>query len=97
MILKPIPEDKIVGINKGDIRYLWYKGDVRKVVVKATYNHHKQGICVDYELKTVCGNLWVDIDKLFLSRKECVKDHISFLENKHIEMTKKCDNLRNSL
>jgi len=82
--MKPIPEDKIDGIKKGDWRYLWYKGDVRKVEVKSTYNEpNGEGICVDYELKTCCGNLWVNINKLFLTEQECIETHISNLKSKY--------------
>ena len=83
MMFKKISQDKIEGINKGDIRYFWYKGDVREVIVKAIYNHQKQGICVDYKLKIMHGNLWVDIEKLFLTKKECIAEHISILEKKY--------------
>jgi len=82
--MRPIPEDKMEEIKKGDLRYLWYKGAVRKVRVLSTYDQpDSDGICVDYKTKTTSGTTWVNINKLFFTEEECLQNHISNLQKKY--------------
>lgn len=88
----PIIPHKLKGIKKGDNRFLWYKGDIRKVTVTSTYDQpDTKGICIDYELKGSSGNLWVNINELFINAKDCFEDHVKKVKGKHKKEIEKLD------
>ena len=74
-------------IKKGDLRWIWFKGNVIQVKVLSTYNH-KNGICIKYETKTTCGSHWVDISQLFTDKEKCIKDHLDKVNIKHNKQLK---------
>jgi len=84
----PILPDKLKDLKKGDKRFIWYKGDVREVEVRNTYNH-KNGICIYYSTKTTCGTDWVDKSRLFISKEKCVKEHLRQVQDKQKKEIKK--------
>jgi len=79
-----IPFDVIPDTKKGDKRFMWYKGKIIEVEVESTYDRpNGKGICVHYALKTCCGTMWVNINKLFVIKEECLEQHIEEVEQKH--------------
>ena len=80
--IRAIPEDDMKEIKKGDLKWIWFKGNAIQVKVLSTYNH-KNGICIEYETKTTCGSHWVDISQLFDDREKCITDHLNKVKVKH--------------